>query len=130
MATGVDHIALLGNFLPRKCGIATFTTDTYTALRARFPDLKVDVYAMDDHPGRYEYPEAVVGTVPQHDRAAYVEAGRKIADSGAQARGGEGSRTQTHFENLEQSPALAPFEPPGWLTRCHQGVRSGDAQGV
>ena len=84
-AKDVGHIALLGNFLPRKCGIATFTTDTYTALRARFPDLKVDVYAMDDHPGRYDYPEAVVGAIPQHDRAAYVEAGRSIANSGAQA---------------------------------------------
>lgn len=82
---GVTHVALLGNFLPRKCGIATFTTDTYQALRTRFPDVRVDVYAMDDHPGRYSYPAAVVAAVSQHDLAAYVDAGRAIADSGAQA---------------------------------------------
>ena len=81
--TVIERLALIGNFLPRQCGLATFTTDVHSALRNRFPEIAVDVYAMDDHPGRYEYPEAVVGTVPQHDRAAYVEAGRKIIqDSG------------------------------------------------
>jgi glycosyltransferase involved in cell wall biosynthesis len=79
------HIALIGNFLPRKCGIATFTTDTYAALRARFPDCRVDVYAMDDHPGRYDYPEAVTGTIPQDDRVAYLATARDIQASGAQA---------------------------------------------
>ena len=81
----VTHIALVGNFLPRKCGIATFTTDTYTALKRRFPDMTVDVYAMDDHPGRYDYPDAVTGTIPQHDRAAYLATARAIEASGAQA---------------------------------------------
>lgn len=83
-ALDVGHIALIGNFLPRKCGIATFTTDTYQALRARFPAMQVDVYAMDDHPGRYDYPEAVVGAIPQHDRDAYVATARAIENSGAQ----------------------------------------------
>ncbi|QIG82022.1 glycosyltransferase [Sphingosinithalassobacter tenebrarum] len=79
------HVALLGNFLPRKCGIATFTSDTHAALTERFPDLRVDVYAMDDHPGRYEYPPEVVAAIPQHDPAAHVEAARAISESGAQA---------------------------------------------
>lgn len=81
----VKHIALIGNFLPRKCGIATFTTDTYEALKSRFPDCRVDVYAMDDHPGRYDYPPEVVRAIPQHDRLAYIDAAREIAASGAQA---------------------------------------------
>lgn len=81
----VKHIALIGNFLPRKCGLATFTTDTYNALKSRYPDLAVDVYAMDDHPGRYDYPAAVTGTIPQDDRAAYVATARAIEASGAQA---------------------------------------------
>ncbi|WP_277978558.1 glycosyltransferase family 4 protein [Sphingomonas phyllosphaerae] len=80
----VNHIALIGNFLPRQCGIATFTTDTYQALRARFPDIQVDVYAMDDHPGRYAYPEAVTAAIPQHDLSAYVATARRIEESGAQ----------------------------------------------
>ena len=81
----VDHIALIGNFLPRKCGLATFTTDTFNALKQRYPELKVDVYAMDDHVGRYDYPPEVTGTIPQQDRGAYVETARKIEASGAQA---------------------------------------------
>ena len=80
----LHHIALLGNFLPRKCGIATYTTDTYTALRERFPDLAVDVYAMDDRPEGYDYPSAVVGSIQQNDRLAYAETARTITTSGAQ----------------------------------------------
>lgn len=82
---GIRHIALIGNFLPRKCGLATYTTDTYNALIARFPDLRVDVYAMDDHPGMYAYPTEVTRAIPQHERAAYLDAARAIEASGAQA---------------------------------------------
>ncbi|RIA37539.1 glycosyltransferase involved in cell wall biosynthesis [Hephaestia caeni] len=78
-----DHIALIGNFLPRKCGLATFTTDTFNALRDRFPDVRVDVYAMDDR-GTYDFPPEVTRTIPQDDRLAYSEAARAIEDSGAQ----------------------------------------------
>lgn len=83
--TAIDHLALIGNFLPRKCGLATFTTDTFTALKGRFPDLKIDVYAMDDHPGLYEYPPEVTLSIPEQDRRAYTDAARAIEESGAQA---------------------------------------------
>jgi len=81
----IEHLALIGNFLPRQCGLATFTTDVYQAMRDRFPDVRVDVYAMDDHVGRYDYPPAVTGTIPQHDRSAYIATARAIENSGAQA---------------------------------------------
>lgn len=84
-STALSHIALLGNFLPRRCGLATFTTDTHQALQARFPDIRVDVYAMDDHPGRYAYPDAVTFAIPQHERSAYLESAWRIESSGAQA---------------------------------------------
>ena len=82
--TALSHIALIGNFLPRKCGIATYTTDTYAALRHSFPDLRVDVYAMDDHHAPYAYPPQVSGSIPQEDRSAYLAAARAIEASGAQ----------------------------------------------
>ncbi|UYY57767.1 glycosyltransferase family 4 protein [Sphingomonas sp. S2-65] len=81
----IGHLALIGNFLPRKCGLATYTTDTYLALKQRFPELQVDVYAMDDHPGRYDYPPAVTRAIPQDERCAYLDAARAIEASGAQA---------------------------------------------
>jgi glycosyltransferase involved in cell wall biosynthesis len=81
----IKHLAMIGNFLPRQCGLATFTTDVYQAMRDRFPDVQVDVYAMDDHPGRYDYPAAVVGAIPQHELSAYLTTARTIESSGAQA---------------------------------------------
>ena len=78
----IRHLALIGNFLPRQCGLATFTTDVWQAMRDRFPDVQVDVYAMDDHPGRYAYPPAVTGTIPQHDLSAYLSTARTIEASG------------------------------------------------
>ena len=83
--TTINHLALIGNYLPRMCGLATFTTDVHAAMMERFPDLQVDVYAMDDRPGSYAYPPAVTGTIPQDVLAAYVETARTIETSGAQA---------------------------------------------
>jgi len=85
MGPRIRHLALIGNFLPRKCGIATFTTDTYTALAERYPDIQVDVYAMDDLPGHYAYPPQVTGSIAQNDRSAYLETARKIEASGTEA---------------------------------------------
>ncbi|NLS27868.1 D-inositol-3-phosphate glycosyltransferase [Sphingomonas sp. S2M10] len=85
MGPRIRHLALIGNFLPRKCGIATFTADTYTALAERYPEIQVDVYAMDDLPGHYAYPPQVTGSIAQNDRGAYLETARKIEASGAEA---------------------------------------------
>ncbi|MDE0879668.1 MAG: glycosyltransferase family 4 protein, partial [Sphingomonas bacterium] len=81
----IEHVALIGNFLPRQCGLATFTTDVFKAMRDRFPEIQVDVYAMDDHPGRYDYPPEVTGSIPQDNLSAYVDTARLIDESGAQA---------------------------------------------
>jgi glycosyltransferase involved in cell wall biosynthesis len=83
--SAIRHLALIGNFLPRRCGLATFTTDVHSAMRARFPDVQVDVYAMDDHPGRYAYPPEVTGSIAQDQLAAYLDTARLIEASGAQA---------------------------------------------
>ncbi|MHA6717931.1 glycosyltransferase family 4 protein [Sphingomonas sp. RS6] len=81
----IRHLALIGNFLPRKCGIATFTTDVYSALVDRYPGIQVDVYAMDDRPGHYAYPPQVTRAIAQNDRGDYLEAARAIEASGAEA---------------------------------------------
>ena len=83
---GIARLALIGNFLPRKCGIATYTTDTYLALTRRYPDLAVDVWAMNDRPnGYYAYPPEVTGTIEQQELASYIAAARAIEASGAEA---------------------------------------------
>ncbi len=45
------HIAVLGNALPRRCGLATYTTHSVAALKAEFPGMTIDHYAMDDGHG-------------------------------------------------------------------------------
>lgn len=79
----IKRIALIGNFLPRRCGLATFTTDSFNAIRDRFPDVSVDIYAMTDPGQSYDYPDFVT-SIAQNDPAAYVEAARKIEQSGAE----------------------------------------------
>lgn len=81
---GLRHIALLGNFPPRRCGIATFSADVEAALTARFPALTLNVYAMEDAGGPYAYPRQVVGTIAQDDATAYRAAAMRIEASGAQ----------------------------------------------
>jgi len=80
---GLGHIALLGNFLPRRCGIPTFTADVHAALGSRFADIAVDVYAMDDAGAPYDYPRAVTASIAQDDPVAYRQAAQAIKASGA-----------------------------------------------
>jgi hypothetical protein len=52
-------LAFIGNSLPRRCGIATFTTDLQQAIAASRADVETAIVAMTDHGHRYEYPPAV-----------------------------------------------------------------------
>src|SRR3546814_16258312 len=70
-----NHIAVIGNSVPRRCGIATFTTDTVDALRARFPEMRVDLYAMDDGCDTLVYPAGVT-TISQPAPARDIAAAR------------------------------------------------------
>ena len=42
------RLALVGNYVPRKCGIATFTADLTEQLARFRPEIAVDVWALDD----------------------------------------------------------------------------------
>jgi glycosyltransferase involved in cell wall biosynthesis len=77
----IERIALIGNFLPRRCGIATFTTDIYRAMQTRFPEVAVDVWAMNDGANRYDYPDAVVGSINADEPESYRAAAREIEAS-------------------------------------------------
>jgi glycosyltransferase involved in cell wall biosynthesis len=55
----IDSVAVIGNYLPRQCGIATFTLDLVEGLSAEAPDIYCWAAAMNDKPEGYPYPEKV-----------------------------------------------------------------------
>ncbi len=58
-ASGLRRLAVIGNALPRRCGIATFTTDLHRALGAARPSVHTGIVAMTDAGHHYEYPPIV-----------------------------------------------------------------------
>lgn len=55
----LSRLAFIGNSLPRRCGIATFTTDLQQAIAASRPDLETAIVAMTNHGQSYDYPRVV-----------------------------------------------------------------------
>lgn len=70
----IRRIAMLGNHLPRQCGIATFTTDLSDAIAAVGPDLDCFVLAMNDGSHQHAYPPRVRFELADNDAAAYTRA--------------------------------------------------------
>ncbi|MGX9391882.1 glycosyltransferase family 4 protein [Nitrobacteraceae bacterium UC4446_H13] len=57
--TALSRVAFIGNSLPRRCGIATFTTDLQQAVAASRADLETVIAAMSDRGHVYDYPSTV-----------------------------------------------------------------------
>ncbi|TKW70750.1 MAG: glycosyl transferase family 1, partial [Bradyrhizobium icense] len=72
--TPLGRIALIGNSLPRRCGIATFTTDLQRAIASSRPNLATSIVAMTDHGQSYDYPDSVVLQIKDEAVDAYVRA--------------------------------------------------------
>ncbi len=70
----VQRIAFVGNSLPRRCGIATFTTDLQQAVAATQPPVFTTIIAMTDGDRTYDYPASVGFEVGQENLADYVAA--------------------------------------------------------
>ncbi len=70
----VHTIASVGTYVPRQCGIATFTKDLRDALAGKLGELNAPVLAIDDTPGGYAYPDEVQFQVSQHRQADYSTA--------------------------------------------------------
>ncbi len=73
---GIRKIAVLGNHLPRQCGIATFTTDLTDAIAAELEGVDCFVLAMNDPGHRHAYPPRVRFEIAESDVASY----RRAAD--------------------------------------------------
>ena len=79
------RVALIGTFPPRKCGIATFTSDVVRQLARWHPEIALDVYAMDNPAAASVRYAGVAGVISQEEPDDYRRAARAINESGADA---------------------------------------------
>src|ERR1035441_5806282 len=68
------RIAFVGNYLPRECGIATFTTDLCTALATEYGEGRLFAIPVNDPESSYQYPEQVRLELEQEDLSSYERA--------------------------------------------------------
>ncbi len=84
LQAGISQAAIIGNFPPRQCGLATFTRDMYACLAHALPRARWRVIAMNDPDGVYDYPAEVTDQVPQDDIKAYRDLADRLNADGTQ----------------------------------------------
>jgi glycosyltransferase involved in cell wall biosynthesis len=70
----IRKIAFVGDYLPRKCGIATFTHDMRASVAARYPDAECFVVPVNDRPEGYDYPPEVRFEIEEQNLESYIRA--------------------------------------------------------
>ena len=70
----LGRVAFIGNYLPRRCGIATFTTDVCRAVDQEFPATHCFALAVNDPGHEYDYPDDVRFEIEQEELASYQQA--------------------------------------------------------
>ncbi|MGB8591989.1 MAG: glycosyltransferase family 4 protein, partial [Candidatus Acidiferrales bacterium] len=69
-----SRVAIIGNYLPRKCGIATFTTDLCDAIHAEYAATELLALPVNDTQEGYSYPARIRFELSQDDLASYHQA--------------------------------------------------------
>jgi glycosyltransferase involved in cell wall biosynthesis len=69
-----SRIAVIGNYLPRQCGIATFTTDLCNAISAEYGATRLMALPVNDTGQQYDYPSRVRWSLAQDDVSSYLGA--------------------------------------------------------
>src|SRR4051794_1827817 len=70
----IKRIAFVGDYLPRKCGIATFTHDMYASVAGHFPGAECFVVPVNDRPEGYDYPPEARFEIDEQDLDSYLRA--------------------------------------------------------
>lgn len=70
----LNQIAFIGNYLPRQCGLATFTTDLCQAVASQYPETSCFAVAINDTPEGYNYPPPVRFEIKEQDLSSYRQA--------------------------------------------------------
>ena len=69
-----SRVAVIGNYLPRRCGIATFTTDLCDAIHGEYGATELLALPVNDTPEGYSYPPRIRFELSQDELASYRQA--------------------------------------------------------
>ena len=72
--SAINRIAFIGNYLPRHCGIATFTTDLCEAIAAQYTGTTCIALPVNDNAQGYAYPARVRFELTEKDINSYLRA--------------------------------------------------------
>lgn len=70
----LNRIAFIGNYLPRQCGIATFTTDLCEAIALHYKETTCIALPVNDDASGYPYPPRVRFEITEKDIDSYLRA--------------------------------------------------------
>lgn len=110
---------MIGTYAPRNCGIATFTADLCEQLLTHFPDLGVDVYALEAEGSRLTYADKI-SVISAQEVQGYAKAARAINRSGVDVVwiqhelgifGGEDGRLISELVDGIAAPLVVTFHP-------------------
>jgi glycosyltransferase involved in cell wall biosynthesis len=76
------RVAFIGNHLPRRCGIATFTHDLHRAISMARPNLETCVVAMTNPGCTYDYPPAVRFQIREEVIGEYAQGAELLNNAG------------------------------------------------
>jgi len=69
-----SHLGFVGDYTPRRCGIATFTADICDSIAAAFSGTRCIVGSVNDRPEGYDYPERVRFEIAEQEIGSYHRA--------------------------------------------------------
>jgi len=69
-----SRVAVIGNYFPRQCGIATFTTDLCDAIGTEYETAQLMAVAVNDPGAHYSYPPRVRFELTEGDPSSYDDA--------------------------------------------------------
>lgn len=81
--SSIRTIAFLGNYLPRKCGIATFTSDLLSAVATRHRQTRCFAIPVNDIEDSYRYPDVVRFEIEEQNPGSYERAAEFVNSSEA-----------------------------------------------
>ena len=122
-----SRIAVIGNYLPRQCGIATFTTDLCDAIGAEFGAAQLLAVPVNDAESRYNYPPRVRFELTEGDLASYQDAADFLNFSNVDLvclqfeYGIFGGPDTVPADRKRWTTVLGEFRYPCWIDKGGQG---------